>query len=51
MRFDGFALPIGLIIGLIFASHDHFKIDRKIEFAILLISAVLSFFVPSGIIL
>ncbi len=36
-------LPIGLILGLIFSSHDHFQIDRKIEYAILLIAALLAF--------
>jgi hypothetical protein len=34
-------LPIGLILGLLFASHDHFRIDRKIEYALLLLAAVL----------
>lgn len=34
-------LPIGLILGLLFASHDHFRTDRKIEYALLLLAAVL----------
>lgn len=34
-------LPIGLILGIFIAQHDHFAIDRKIEYAILLVSAVL----------
>lgn len=39
---DGQAiLPIGLVLGLLFASHDHFRIDRKIEYALLLLAAVL----------
>ena len=39
---DGQALiPIGLIIGVLFASRDHFRIDRKIEYALLLLAAVL----------
>lgn len=33
--------PIGLIIGLLLTSHDHFKIDRKIEYAILIVAALL----------
>lgn len=33
--------PIGLVIGILFASHDHFRIDRKIEYALLLLAAVL----------
>ena len=39
---DGQAIiPIGLVIGVLFASHDHFRIDRKIEYALLLLAAVL----------
>lgn len=44
-------LPIGLFIGLIFASHDHFQIDRKIAYAILLLMTVLSYFLPAGIVI
>lgn len=43
--------PLGLIVGLIFASHDHFKIDRKIEYAILILMTVVTFFLPAGIVL
>lgn len=43
-------LPIGLLIGLIFASHDHFQVDRKIEYAILIVMTVLSYFLPAGIV-
>mgnify|MGYP001572047573 CR=1 FL=1 len=45
------AFPLGLLIGLLFASHDHFQIDRKIEYAVLIIVTILTFFVPAGIIL
>lgn len=44
-------LPVGLVLGIIFASHDHFQVDRKIEYAVLIIVAVLSYFAPSGILL
>lgn len=44
-------LPIGLVIGLIFASHDHFQVDRKIEYVVLILVAVLSYFLPTGIII
>ena len=37
-------LPLGLAIGLWFASHDHFKIDRKIEYAVLLVAMFISYF-------
>lgn len=45
------ALPIGLVLGLIFASHDHFQVDRKIEYAVLIIVTILSYFAASGIII
>lgn len=45
------ALPIGLVIGLVFARHDHFQLDRKIEYAVLLIATIVSFFLPTGIII
>lgn len=45
------ALPIGLVIGLIFAHHDHFQLDRKVEYAVLLIATILSFFLPTGIVI
>ncbi len=34
-------IPIGLILGIIFSMHDHFRIDRKIEYAMLLVAALL----------
>lgn len=48
---DGFALPIGFVVGIVFASHDHFQIDRKIEIAVLLIATILSFIAPIGFVL
>lgn len=48
---SGIAVPVGLAAGLIFASHDHFKIDRKIEVVVLLIASVLSFVAPIGFVL
>ena len=51
---DGFfvpGLPIGLLIGLLFARHDHFQIDRKIEYAVLLAAAILSYVAPIGLVL
>ena len=44
-------IPIGLMLGLLFASHDHFQVDRKIEYAILIVIAVLTYFVPAGIVI
>lgn len=42
-------LPIGLIIGLAFAVHDHFRIDRRIEFAVLIIAMFVGFWSQVGI--
>lgn len=49
---EGFAelpLPLGLIVGLWFASHDHFKIDRKIEYAVLLVAMLVGFWTRVGL--
>ncbi len=35
-------LPIGLLLGVLLAMHDRFVIDRKIEYAILLVAALLN---------
>ncbi|MBC7746410.1 hypothetical protein H7Y40_00305 [Pedobacter sp.] len=44
-------IPIGLLLGLLFASHDHFQVDRKIEYAILIVMTIVSFFLPAGIVI
>lgn len=44
-----FPIPIGLIIGMILASHEHFKLDRKIDYAVLLIAALIGFWAPFGL--
>lgn len=44
----GLGIPAGFLVGIIFANHDHFQIDQKIEYAILLIAAVLSYVFPIG---
>ncbi|MBW4061510.1 hypothetical protein HJC99_03010 [Candidatus Saccharibacteria bacterium] len=42
IKFNGLVIfPIGLIIGLMLTTHDHFKIDRKIEYAVLIVAALL----------
>lgn len=41
-------IPVGLIIGILFAMHDHFKIDRKIEYAVLLVAMVVGFWSQTG---
>jgi hypothetical protein len=42
-------IPAGLIFGVIFAFHDHFQIDRKIEYAVLLVAMLIGFFLPFGL--
>ena len=42
-------IPIGLIVGGLFAMHDHFQIDRKIEFAILLIASFVGYWSQTGL--
>ena len=42
-------IPIGLIVGIFFASHDHFQIDRKVEYALLLAATFVAFWLPLGL--
>lgn len=44
-------IPVGLIIGLVFATHDHFRLDRKIEYVVLLFATFISFWLPMGIVI
>lgn len=42
-------IPVGLIIGLVFTTHEHFQIDRKIEYAIMLVAMLFGYFAPYGL--
>ncbi|CAN5377030.1 hypothetical protein BH09PAT4_BH09PAT4_06390 [soil metagenome] len=42
-------VPIGLLIGLVFAMHEHFRVDRKIEFAVLLAAMLAGFVAKVGL--
>lgn len=44
-------LPVGAVVAVFYALHDHFQIDRKIELAIILVSMFISFWLPVGIFL
>jgi len=44
-----FPIPLGLIIGILFAMHDHFQIDRKIEYAVLIVAMFVGFWSQVGI--
>jgi hypothetical protein len=49
LQFDGrTVVPVGLAVGLLLAQHDHFKIDRKIEYAVLLIATLVAFVAGRG---
>jgi len=49
--FTQFSVPIGLFVGLLFAMHEHFQIDRKVEYALLLLATIMSFYLPMGIVI
>jgi hypothetical protein len=42
-------LPIGFIVGLLLAAHDHIQLDRKIGYAVLLVSMMLGYWLPLGL--
>ncbi len=42
-------VPAGFILGLVFSSHEHFQIDRKIEYATLLVAMLFGYFAPYGL--
>lgn len=44
-------LPIGLVIGLFFVRQERFKMDRKIEYAVLLIAMLVGFWAQIGILI
>lgn len=43
-------VPVGLILGLILVSHEHFQFDRKFEYVLLLLVSFISFWLPLGLI-
>lgn len=42
-------IPVGFMVGALFAMHDHFQLDRKIEYALLLLAMFIGFWLPIGI--
>lgn len=48
---ESVTIPVGLLFGFVLASHDHFQIDKKIEYVVLLFAAILSFLAPIGFVL
>ena len=44
----GVSLPIGLILVLPFVMHEHFQIDKKIEYAVIVLAMLVGYFAPFG---
>jgi len=44
-----FPLPVGVILGLFFTSHEHFQIDRKIEYAVMIVAMLVGYLAPYGL--
>ena len=42
-------IPVGFIVGLLFAQYDRFKIDRKIEYTVLLVTMLIGFWSQVGV--
>ncbi len=42
-------LPVGAVVALLFASHEHFRIDRKIEYAVIIIAMLVGYLAPYGL--
>lgn len=49
VQLNGF--PLGLFIGLLLVSRDRYQIDRKIGYALLVLTVILTYFLPAGIFL
>ncbi len=43
---DQAIFPVGFLLGLLFARHERFQMDRKIEYALLLVAALIGLFGP-----
>ncbi len=42
-------IPVGFVIGMLFSGHEHFRIDRKIEYAVLMVAMLIGYFAPYGL--
>lgn len=43
-------IPVGLVVGVALAMHEHFRIDRKIEYAVLLVAMLVGFWTQAGLV-
>lgn len=44
-------IPVGLIVGLLVTQHELFRVDRKIEYAVLVCAALFGYVAPYGLFL
>jgi hypothetical protein len=49
--FNHLSLPVGFLIGILIAQHEHFQIDRKMEYLILIVATFVSYFLPMGLVI
>ena len=42
-------IPYGALVALLFARHEHFRTDRRIEYAVILVAMFVGFWVPAGL--
>jgi len=42
-------IPLGFVVGVFLASRERFRIDRKLEFAVLLMAMFIGFWLPIGL--
>lgn len=42
-------IPYGAIVALVFAQHEHFRIDRKIEYALIIVAMFIGYWALAGI--
>lgn len=47
--FEHLSLPLGLVVGVAFATYECSHVDKKIELAVLLAATFISFYLPVGI--
>lgn len=47
--FAHFSVPLGLVIGIAFSTYECSHVDKRIELAVLLLAAFISFYLPVGI--
>ncbi len=42
-------IPLGLLIGILFVKNEKLQIDRKIDYAVLLVASIIGFWLPYGL--